>query len=66
MKISESRHRRFERGILFELWDVVNALGGYRPTERNYDQGYVDAIGDVLAEIEKAQAASLSKEREGA
>lgn len=47
-----------EREILFELWDAVNALGGHRPTERNYDQGYVDAIGDVLAEIEKAQAAS--------
>ena len=34
------------------VWHEVNVLGGYRPTERNYDQGYVDAIAAALAVIE--------------
>jgi hypothetical protein len=40
---------------LKELWEKVNALGGCRPTERNYDQGYVDAISDVLNLIEASK-----------
>lgn len=40
------------------VWHEVNVLGGYRPSERNYDQGYVDAIGAALAVIEKYQPAS--------
>lgn len=51
-----------ERDVLSELWEAVNALGGYRPTERNYDQGYFDAIGAALVEIEKAQARGESHE----
>jgi len=38
---------------LQSLWEEVNALGGYRPTERNYEQGYVDAISAALEIIEK-------------
>jgi hypothetical protein len=40
------------------VWHEINVLGGYRPTERNYDQGYVDAIAAALAGIEKFQSPS--------
>jgi hypothetical protein len=37
------------------VWHEINVLGGYRPTERNYDQDYVDAIAAALSGIEKHQ-----------
>jgi hypothetical protein len=48
-----------EPDVLSELWEAVNALGGWRPDERNYDQGFIDGISAALDEIEKAQAGDL-------
>jgi len=45
------------QAALSDAWEQINALGGYRPTERNYEQGFVDAVSAALNLIEVLQAA---------
>ena len=39
--------------VINQAWAAINSLGGRADQDNSYDQGYVDAIGRALEEIEK-------------